>query len=435
MARFAHIADVHLGAFRDPLLRERNVRAFETAMAEAARRNVDFAIIAGDLFDISIPDLTVVQRAVRAMRAFGKPVYAVYGSHDYSPTQTSVIDVLNEAGVLTKVSSGAYADENADKTPAQESGNAKHSANENPEANPASVAPRPKLVLDVLTDPKTGVKITGISARKLGLEKTYFRDLDTASLEALCGPKVFVFHCAIEDFKPSSLKRVDAVPLSVFPKGFDYYAGGHVHDRLLVEALGGKLVFTGPLSAADFHDLQELAKAPHGFYVVDVDAKTADFVPVDFGRVVALTLDANGMGAAAANEKLQALAQNAPACDVALLHMRGTLTEGKPSEVDTGAARKILLEKSASVYVNNALAAAEREAVFVDAEKPDEIAKKVFREMLADRDFSDALSGEKGTQKALALLEALRTENPGETKKRFEDVLAERAKKVLNIAP
>ncbi|MDP2717147.1 MAG: metallophosphoesterase, partial [Candidatus Micrarchaeota archaeon] len=104
MARFAHIADCHLGAFRDPDLRERNLSAFEWAMAEATRQNLDFAIIAGDLFDISIPDLAVVQRAVRAMRAFARPIYAVYGSHDYSPTQTSVIDVLNEAGVLTKVS-------------------------------------------------------------------------------------------------------------------------------------------------------------------------------------------------------------------------------------------------------------------------------------------------------------------------------------------
>ncbi len=68
MARFAHIADCHLGAFRDARLRELNLQAFEKALDEVAKQNVDFVIIAGDLFDISIPDLSVVERAVRKMR-------------------------------------------------------------------------------------------------------------------------------------------------------------------------------------------------------------------------------------------------------------------------------------------------------------------------------------------------------------------------------
>ncbi len=409
MARFAHIADVHLGAFRDARLRELNLRAFEKALEDVARRDVDFLIIAGDLFDISIPDLSVVERAVRAMRHVQKPIYAVYGSHDYSPTQTSVIDVLNEAGVLTKVSSGQYVEgmENGEK--------------------------KQKLRLDVLTDPKTGVKITGISARKLGLEKAYFQDLDADALEALSGPKVFVFHCAIQEHKPQSLQRVDAVPLSLFPKGFDYYAGGHVHARLLTDYGNGKIAYPGPLSAADFRDLEELQDGPHGFYVVDLDAKVTEFVAVPFARVHLARAECEGRTAGEANERIQQACQRAPSGDVALLHARGTLMEGKPSDIDWTAARRALEQTCPIVYLNNALESRERQEIRVDAHTPQAAAEKVFRETLADRKLPEGLGGEPGVKLALALLDILRQENPGDNKKRWEELVAAKAAQVLGI--
>lgn len=409
MTRFAHLADCHLGAFRDARLRELNLRAFENAMAQCRQRDLDFVIIAGDLFDINIPDLAVVERAVRAMRQLEKPIYAVYGSHDYSPTQTSVIDVLNEAGVLQKVSSGQYVE-------VEEHGEKKQ-----------------KLQLDVLQDAATKTKITGISARKLGLEKTYFQDLDATALEALTGPKVFVFHCAIQEHKPQSLQRVDAVPLSLFPKGFDYYAGGHVHARLLTDYGTGKIVYPGPLSAADFRDLEELSGQPHGFYVVELEAKKTEFVPVDFGQVRLVRIEANGLPSKEANERVQAACQRAPPGDIALLHVRGTLSEGKAAEIDWTAARKSLEQKCPIVYVNNALETLERQAVRVAAQTPDAMAEAVFRESLADRDLPEGLSSDAGVKLSLQLLNALREENPGDNKKRWEDVVAAKAEKILGV--
>lgn len=409
MASFAHIADVHLGAFRDARLRELNLQAFEKALDEAARRDVDFLIIAGDLFDISIPDLSVVERAVRKMRQFGKPIYAVYGSHDYSPTQTSVIDVLNEAGVLQKVSSGKYVEvqENGDKAQ--------------------------KLRLDILEDPKTKVKITGISARKLGLEKAYFHDLDAQALESLAGPKIFVFHCAIAEHKPQALQRVDAVPQSLFPKGFDYYAGGHVHARLTADYGSGKIVFPGPLSAADFRDLEEISGQPHGFYMVDLEKKKEDFVPVAFAQVRVVRVKANDIAAHEANERIQKACISTQSGDVALLHARGTLSEGKGSDIDWTQARRALEKKCPIVYINNALETTERQSVRIEAQTPDAIAEKVFKETLADRGLPDGLSGEAGVKTSLELLKVLREENPGDNKKRWEDVVAAKAAQVLGV--
>lgn len=399
MVKFAHLADIHLGAFRDQRLRELNLSAFEKALDEAATQGVDFAVIAGDLFHINIPDLAVVQQAVRKMRAFGKPIYVVYGSHDYSPTQTSVIDILHEAGVLTKVSAGAY-----------QNG---------------------KLVLDVVEDEKTGVKITGISARKLGLEKTYFQDLDTQALEKISGKKIFVFHCAIAEHKPSSLQRMDAVPLSLFPKGFDYYAGGHVHERLLVDFGTGKLAYPGPLFAADFRDLESLCKQPHGFYVVELNGKS-QFVPVDVCRVHHETVSAQGLAVPPAQEKILTAAQKIPSANVTLFEVKGTLSQGKPSEINWTAIRETLQRQNQIAYINkNQLEAADEKTVRVNAHDPHRIAETVFFESLADRTYDADFKGNQGVQRSLRLLEALKQENPGETKKRWEEKIVDEAVGVL----
>ena len=104
--KFAHMSDIHLGAFRDPILRQMERQALEDAVEKCIESNVDFVLICGDIFHVSIPDLTVVNETIRTLRLLQKvniPVYAIYGSHDYTPNGTSVIDILDTAGILTNV--------------------------------------------------------------------------------------------------------------------------------------------------------------------------------------------------------------------------------------------------------------------------------------------------------------------------------------------
>src|SRR5512140_3529157 len=98
---FAHMADCHLGGWRDPVMRSINHKVFESAVARCVQEKVDFVIIAGDLFNTSVPGMDVLQFAVRQLRILkdkGIPVYFVAGSHDCSPTGRSVLDVLESAG-------------------------------------------------------------------------------------------------------------------------------------------------------------------------------------------------------------------------------------------------------------------------------------------------------------------------------------------------
>ncbi|MCK4970322.1 MAG: metallophosphoesterase, partial [Thermoplasmata archaeon] len=81
--RFAHLADPHLGAFRDPVLRRLNLEAFVKALRVAEDAGVDFVVIAGDLFDSPLPDMNVVHDASDALwhlRTSGARVYVFHGS-------------------------------------------------------------------------------------------------------------------------------------------------------------------------------------------------------------------------------------------------------------------------------------------------------------------------------------------------------------------
>ena len=65
--------------------------------------------------------------------------------------------------------------------------------------------------------------------KKGSLEKEYYQALDKENLEKETGYKIFLFHSALTEFKPEELKDIESHPLSLLPKNFNYYAGGHVH--------------------------------------------------------------------------------------------------------------------------------------------------------------------------------------------------------------
>ena len=95
-----------------------------------------------------------------------------------------------------------------------------------------------KLVLEVFTDQTTKVKLVGISGRSVGLERKYFEILDRAALEREAGFKIFAFHTALDELKPAAVAQMESMPLSYLPKGFDYYAGGHLHTRVEAQVAG-----------------------------------------------------------------------------------------------------------------------------------------------------------------------------------------------------
>jgi DNA repair protein SbcD/Mre11 len=316
MSKFAHMSDIHLGAHREPALRELERKCFAEAMDRCVDEGVDFLLISGDLFDVGIPELGVVNDAVKKMRELREakiPVYAIYGSHDYTPTGTSIIDVLHTAGILTNLMRTSMVDG--------------------------------RLRLRFLTDPETGAKLTGIAARTMGLESKHYEILDRESLENESGFKVFAFHSGLTQFKPEYLSAMETVDIESLPKGFDYYAGGHIHQRGEYRLPGyQKVVFPGPLfTGHGGKDLEATATGEkRGFYVVDFDDKlrSTRFIPVQSVVGAHLEFDVSGKNALDANKEFQGRAAGLEVKGrLVAIRVMGELSGGKTAEVDIQAAR------------------------------------------------------------------------------------------------
>jgi len=369
--------------------------------------------MAGDIFDSNIPDLGAVRRAAEKMREaadLGVRFYAIYGSHDFSPNYSSIVDVLDGAGLFTRAE-------------------VKESASG-------------KVALRFIKDP-TGAKICGISGRKLSLDREEYAALDKQPLEAEQGFKIFVFHGGIDELKPGSLEMMETMPASHLPSGFSYYAGGHIHKRTLDSLPGRKnIAFPGPLFATDYAELLQLAHGERrGFFMVDFDEHEvlkASFIPVHECDVVELHCSAEGKSSVRVMKELVELAEE-PGLGgkVVLLTVEGQLGEGKTSDVNFQIVRKRLQESSPLVALVNQSRFSSKEMPTVSATPRGSrvVEREAFERNISGTKTAVAeLRGEKGVSVAVNLLKTLkepRKEN--EAKAEFEERTARTGLNVLGL--
>src|SRR3989338_10614216 len=98
--KFAHFADVHIGSWRDPRLANASTEAFLKSADMCFEKNADFILISGDFFNTSLPSIDNLKDVVKKLKETndrGIPVYAIAGSHDFSPTGKTILDVLENA--------------------------------------------------------------------------------------------------------------------------------------------------------------------------------------------------------------------------------------------------------------------------------------------------------------------------------------------------
>lgn len=400
--KFAHMSDIHLGAFREPILRQIERQVFEDAIQRCIESNVDFVLICGDIFHVSIPDLQIVNETIRTLRlleAANIPVYAIYGSHDYTPTGTSVIDILDTAGIVTNVMKMKQDDEG-------------------------------KVILQFVIDPKTKVKLAGISARRIGLESKTFENLDKARLEAEKGFKIFAFHSGISELKPSWLSEMETVPISNFPKGFDYYAGGHIHITSESELPGfPMIVFPGPLFTGYGRDIEDTARGTkRGFFIVDFDEERVNrvqFVETKGFDGSYLSFDAAGKNSHQAKReliaKLDALEVNGK---VVIVRLKGELAGGKTTDINFVELQRQLYSRGA-VYVQFyrfSLTSKEFEANKLAGEDQAQIEANLFRENIGTVTVSqNNLKGDEGIRSATELLRVTKDrQKSGESKSDYQ---------------
>ncbi|MDE1863417.1 MAG: DNA repair exonuclease [Thaumarchaeota archaeon] len=398
MHKFAHLSDCHLGAWKHPALQKVEIEAFYRILDTCLKEKVNFIVISGDFFHSNLPDLGVVRMVVRKLKQVhdaGVPIYVVYGSHDYSPNDNSMIDILTDAGLLTKIKKGYEKDG--------------------------------KIKLDFILDQQTGAKITGLSGRKMGIERHYYEDLDRELLEKESGFKIFVFHAGLDELKPKALADMDSMPISLLPRGFDYYAGGHVHKQMMEEFSGyGKVCYPGPSFAGYSRDLEDSARGQkRGFFIVEFDEKVRDvkFREIDSVQYLYFEHDATDKNANIVQEELKLKIGTLDAKGkIVVMKIKGDLSGGKTSDINFSELRQLLNSKGAIHVQTNRYDLRSKEylaSISGDiGQDPKQIEERILRENIDSVKVSfPALKGKEGSGLAIELLAILRQDQKANERK------------------
>ncbi len=421
MYKFAHLTDCHLGSWRNPRLRDLNLQAFERSILISIKEQVDFILITGDFFDVNIPQLAPVKKAVEILkhaRDSGIPIYMIYGSHDFSTANISMIDILHSAELFIKPTNFQF--------------------NSN------------SVILKFIVDKKTGAKITGISGRRVGLDKEIYEKLDRKNLESEDGFKIFLLHRGIQEILPLDMQYRDSLPLSLVPKGFDYYGGGHIHKRVEKKIDNSVIVYPGPLFGSTFQDLEETAKGEkRGFYIISFEKQILDckFIEINVAEIIYKEI----LSQKWSSEKLQDeitkyITELQVNNKIVLIKVKGKLL-GKRSNIDFGKFSLDISKRGALLsFINtNNLSTDDTRNIVVQSDNKFDIEREIFRESIknfqiesslsnkAKNQINSKLTGKAGENNSISLLDVLRNEKlENENANTYDDRIISYAKSVFD---
>ncbi len=241
--KFIHIADVHLDAWREKELKRLNFLAFKRVVDEAISREVDFLLMSGDILHVSMPSIDAIRFLTRELNKLKKhniEVFAIPGSHDLNSAESSFLYVLEDADLL-KITSNMKIENDS-------------------------------LVL-LPTIYKDDVVIYGMLGRAGSLEKEYYKRIkDLKDWEQHKDKfKIFQMHIGVNEIMPKEMQIPQNIPLNILPKGFDYYASGHIHKTIIKEVRTlnkrGYICYPGPVYTDNFQELQEMRGRSNYLYV------------------------------------------------------------------------------------------------------------------------------------------------------------------------
>jgi exonuclease SbcD len=300
------------------------------------------------LFNTAVPGIDSLKVAVEQFKKLHDadiPLYFIAGSHDFSPSGKTMLDVLEHAGLGVNVAKGEELPDN-------------------------------RIKLHFTLD-KSGAKIVGLIGKKAGLESGYYRLLAREYLENESGFKIFLFHSALAELKPKDLSEMDALAVSLLPAGFDYYAGGHVHvvDRASIGRYKN-IVFPGPVFPNSFSELEKLKQ---GSFVLYSDGNI-QHVPLALHPVVCISVSAENKSLSEVEAEIRKL----PNVNNAIVTIRvsGTLKTGRPADLRWNDIFLDVYAKGAFVVLKNtnAFSSKELEVIMVKEANVEEVEDSLLQQ-------------------------------------------------------
>jgi len=396
---FVHVADLHLGyaQYNLDVRREDFENAFQEVVDKTIELKPDFMIIAGDLFHQARPSNVTLETTItnfRRLRDDGIPVLIVDGGHDSAPNIVTgtILNPLDRAGLihyLPRHEGSSWRNENC------------------------YVYGVPNFRTKTRTEEQLPIFL---EQNKPSPDPSFFN--------------IFLFHMALDlPYVTPPHIEAEASP-ELLPDGFNYFAGGHVHQPSINKFKNGLLVYSGCTETVNYDD----AKIDKGFYHVEINEKGVpklNRIKLETTRkFVVLEPDYTGMLPAKITESAVKLVKdNDEEGAIIVLVLKGELpAEANRAEVDLAQIREAA-QKALLVYPTLHLH---------ETEVPEEVIRSIFEGGLKDlktkafeyflQIFAERYSreeAEKIARLAVSILEPLTRKDEDRVKKEMEAFMRE----------
>lgn len=314
MVRFAHLADCHLGSWRQPELEKLNFDSFQKAIKIIVSEKVDFVLVAGDLFDSAYPSIEILKETFAEFKKLSDakiPVYLIAGSHDFSASGKTFLDVLEKAGLCI----------NVENSEVQEDG---------------SIKLKPYI--------HESIAIYGYPGKKSGME---IDDLKKVYFDSVHPFTIFMAHTTIPEVAIQNMESIDkrTLPLA------NYYALGHIHQRRYIHEGNQHYVYPGPVFPNNFQELADLKCG--SFQITEIrDKITTNNILLPTKEIVYLEFEIENALTATQQiiEKIDKYNLNDK---VVLLKIKGNLKTGKSGDIQLTQIEEFVRKKGAYSFLRN----------------------------------------------------------------------------------
>jgi hypothetical protein len=315
MVRFAHLADSHLGGWRQPELQALNFLTFQKIIDIIIAEKLDFVLMCGDLFDSAYPSIEILKETFAEFKRLSDadiPVYLIAGSHDYSASGKTFLDVLEKAGFCRNIENSQVQDD-------------------------GSIKLKPFI--------HEGIAIYGYPGKKSGME---IDELKKVYFDSVYPFTIFMLHTTINEAAVSPIMpSIDKLQLPLA----NYYALGHIHQNMHIEDGRQHYVYPGPTYPNNFQELVDLRMGSFQLTEITDKIKTRS-VQIPIKEVVYIEKEINN-GLTATEDIIHELDRYNLNDKILLLKLKGVLSAGKSGDIKFNEIEEFVKRKQAYCFLRN----------------------------------------------------------------------------------